>query len=438
MTKHKNPLHTIIVGFLAVIAFGCLVLLLPFSTKHPISFIDSLFMSTSAVCVTGLSVVDMNNFTTFGKSTILFLIQIGGLGYMSVTTFMLISFRKKLTYEDKLILKESLNYPTMHNLVEFFKRILIFVFAIELIGAVLLSFAFYRDMGTKGIYYGIFHSISAFNNAGFSLFNDSLTLYKYNILVNLVVMGLIIIGGIGFLVIDEFILLRAKKINKLSIHTKVVLSTTLFLTLFGTIFIFFIERNGILQHHGFFEDFLVSLFQSVTTRTAGFNTVDISYMHSSTIFLFVILMFIGASPSGTGGGIKTTTAFIVFFAIYSYIRGEKEPIVFQRRIPLKVIERAFVISTLSSIFITVISFLLSDIEHFPFLDVLFETVSAISTVGLSVSNNLSLSSKFSDFGKFIIIFLMFIGRVGIFTFSIALLKKKASRRYRVPEGRIFL
>ncbi len=438
MIKHKNPLRVIIFGFFFVIILGCIILLLPISSKGNLSFIDALFMSTSAVCVTGLSVVSLSKLTLVGQLTILFLIQVGGLGYMSVTSFVLLSFRKKLSYEDKLILKESLSYPTMYDLLGFFKRILIFVFLCEFIGAVLLSFVFYGKFGFEGVYYAIFHSISAFNNAGFSLFSTSLMIFRYNVVVNFVVMGLIILGGIGFLVIDEIILFKAGKLKRLSLHTKIVLSSTAFLIIFGALFIFLMERNGILQHHGLFKDMLVSLFQSVTTRTAGFNSVDISYMHASTLFLFVILMFIGASPSGTGGGIKTTTAFVVFLSIYSYVRGENEVSAFKRRVPFEVVQRAFVIFSLSSIVIVFTSFILSDIEKFPFLSVLFEVVSAVSTVGLSVGKHLSLSSEFNVLGKSVIIVLMFLGRVGIFTFSIALLKKRKARSYKLPEGRVFL
>ncbi len=438
MKKRTNPLRAILLGFLSVIVIGCVLLLLPFSAKQPLSFIDALFMSTSAVCVTGLSVVSIGNFTLFGQLVILILIQIGGLGYMSVTSFLLLSFKKKLSYEDKLILKESLNYPTMHNLVDFFKRILLFVAISEIAGAILLSFVFYQKYGLLGVYYGIFHAVSAFNNAGFSLFRDSLISYRYDILVNFVIMSLIVLGGIGFLVVDELLLFKSKKITRISLHTRVVLSSTAFLILFGAFFIFLLERKGILHNHGFMYDMLVSLFQSITARTAGFNSVDISNMHSSTIFLFVILMFIGASPSGTGGGVKTTTAFVVFLAIYSFIRGERETIAFKRKIPNNIIERSFVIFSLSSIFVVFVSFILSDIEKFPFLDILFEAVSAISTVGLSVGNNLSLSASFDTVGKIVIMMLMFIGRVGIFTFSIALLKKRVSRRYKLPEGRILL
>ncbi len=438
MIKHKNPLRVIILGFLSVIILGSIALMLPFSAKHGLSLVNAMFMSTSAVCVTGLSVVSLSKLTIIGQLTILLLIQIGGLGYMSVTSFVLLSFRKKLSYENKLILKESLSYPTMYDLVGFFKRILIFVVLCEFLGAILLAVVFYGKFGFKGVYYGIFHSISAFNNAGFSVFSNSLMDFRYNIVVNFVVIALIILGGVGFLVIDEIILFWSKKLKRLSLHTKIVLYSTVFLIILGTVVIFFIERSGILQDQGFFKDILVSFFQSVTTRTAGFNTVDISYMHSSTLFLFVILMFIGASPAGTGGGIKTTTAFIVFLSIYSYIRGENDVIAFKRKIPFEVVQRAFVIFSLSSIVIVFTSFVLSDVEKFSFLSVLFEVVSAISTVGLSMGKHLSLSSEFNDFGKIIIILLMFVGRVGIFTFSIALLKKRRVRRYKLPEGRVFL
>ncbi len=439
MKHHRDPLKTILLGFLGIILTGTVLLLLPISSLHGLSFVNALFMATSAVCVTGLSVVSLGSLTLFGQLVILSLIQVGGLGYMSLTSFLLLSFKKDLSYDDKLALKESFSYPTMHNLTDFFKRILLFVLVCEIVGAVILSFVFVPQMGAKGIYYGIFHSISAFNNAGFSLFSTSFTAYKYNVPLNLTVISLIVLGGIGFLVVDEFFLYRAGKVKKFSLHSKITVSFTVFLIVVGTLLIFLVERNGILEHHGFFKDMLVSLFQSVTTRTAGFNTVDISSMHSSTLFLFVILMFIGASPSGTGGGIKTTTAFVVFLSIFSYIRGEDEPIIFKRTIPKETVKRAFVVFSLSAVFIVTVAFILNDFEPFPFLSILFEVVSAISTVGLSISKtNLSLSASFNDLGKLIIVILMFVGRIGLFTFSIALLKKRRVRRYKLPEGRVYL
>ncbi len=360
---------------------------------------------------------------------------------MSITSFILLSFRKKISYRDKLLLKETLNYPEVHSIVGFFKRIMIFALAVEVAGAVLLFLVFYPKMGIlNGLYYAFFHSISAFNNAGFSLFSNSFMDYKNNVLLNCTVIMLIVLGGIGFIVIDELYLYYSKrKITFFSLHTKIVLISTLILIFIPSVIIYLLEINGIFLHQGFFSDIFASIFQSVTTRTAGFNTVDLSFMHNSTIFLLVILMFIGASPGGTGGGIKTTTFSSVALAIYSYIRGEKEVIAFGRRIADEVIYKSFVVTILSFFIVSISAFILSDIENTNFLSALFESVSALSTVGLSVSStNLSLSASFNAAGKLIIIFLMFAGRIGLFSFSVALFRKKTSRRYSLPTGRIFV
>ncbi len=436
----SNPLRAILLGFLTVILIGTVLLMLPLSSRNGVSFINALFTSTSAVCVTGLIVVSMSHFTLFGQLVILFLIQIGGFGYMSFTSFIFLTFKKKLSYRDKIILKEAFNYPEMYSIVGFFRRIMIFAFTCEFVGAILLFFVFYPNMNfLKAAYFAIFHSISAFNNAGFSLFSNSFADYKYNALLNFTVIFLIVLGGIGFVVINEFYLYLKKKINFLSLHVKVVLLTTILLIFVPTILIYVLEVNGVLQSHGFFKDILVSLFQSVTTRTAGFNTIDLSFMHNSTLFLLVILMFIGASPGGTGGGVKTTVASSVAAAVYSYIRGEKEVILFNRKIPDEAIYKSLVVIILSFFILSLAAFALSDIESVNFLSALFESVSALSTVGLSISTtNLSLSASFDAIGKLIIILLMFAGRVGLFSFSVALFGKKKSRSYSLPVGRMFV
>ena len=436
----NNPLRTILLGFLTVILIGTILLMLPVSSHGGVSFVNALFTATSAVCVTGLIVVSMSHFTLFGQLVILSLIQVGGFGYMSFTSFIFLTFKKRLSYRDKIILKEAFNYPEMHSIVGFFKRIMIFAFTCELIGAILLLFVFYPKMDlSKAIYFAIFHSISAFNNAGFSLFPNSFVDFKYNVLLNLTVISLIVLGGIGFVVVDEIYLYAKKKINFLSLHVKVVLSTTAFLIFIPTLIIYLLEVNGILHNHGFFKDILVSLFQSVTTRTAGFNTVDLSFMHNSTLFLLVILMFIGASPGGTGGGVKTTVITSVAVAVYSYIRGEKEVMMFKRKIPDEAIYKSLVVVILSFFILSLAAFILSDIESVNFLSALFESVSALSTVGLSISTtNLSLSASFDVIGKLIIILLMFAGRVGLFSFSVALFGKKKGRSYSLPAGRIFV
>ena len=437
---NKNPLRTIIIGFFTVIVSGTVLLLLPISSKGGVSLINALFTATSAVCVTGLIVVSMSHFTLFGQLVILLLIQIGGFGYMSLTSFILLSFRRKLTHRDKLILKEAFNYPEMHSVVGFFKRIMIFALLSEFFGFLLLSVVFVRKFGFgKGLYFALFHSVSAFNNAGFSLFPNSFVAFKFNLLLNFTIMLLIVLGGMGFIVVDEFFLFFKRKLRFLSLHIKLVSLATLLLIFLPALLIYLLEFKGTLKGYGFLNGFLVSLFQSVTTRTAGFNTIDLSFLHNSTLFLMVVLMFIGASPGGTGGGVKTTVAATVSLAIYSYIRGEKEVVAFKRKIPDEVVYKSFVVVVLSFVIVSISAFALSDIESVNFLSALFESVSALSTVGLSVSTtNLSLSASFDTFGKLLIIFLMFAGRIGLFSFSVALFRKRSSRRYSLPAGRIFV
>ncbi len=436
----KNPLRTIVIGFLTVIVVGTIMLMLPISTNGGISLINALFTATSAVCVTGLVVVSMSHFTLFGQIVVLLLIQIGGFGYMSLTSFVLLSFKRKLTHRDKLILKEAFNYPEMYSVVGFFKRIMIFALLSEFLGFILLSIVFVGKYSVaRGLYLALFHSVSAFNNAGFSLFPDSFVSFKFNLLLNLTIMFLIILGGLGFIVVDEFLLYMKKKVKFFSLHLKVVFLFTAFLIFLPAFLIYFLEFKGILRGYGFFHGFLISLFQSITTRTAGFNTIDLSFLHNSTLFLMVVLMFIGASPGGTGGGVKTTVAATVALAIYSYIRGEREVVAFKRKIPDEVVYKSFVIVVLSFFIVSIAAFALSDIESVNFLSALFESVSALSTVGLSVSTtNLSLSASFDTFGKLLIIFLMFAGRIGLFSFSVALFRKRSSRRYSLPAGRIFV
>ncbi|WP_035586862.1 TrkH family potassium uptake protein [Hippea jasoniae] len=436
----KNPLRTIVIGFFTVIMVGCLLLMMPFSSYGGVNFVDALFTATSAVCVTGLIVVSMSHFTLIGQLIILLLIQVGGFGYMSITSFVILAFKKKLSYRDQIILKEAFNYTEIDSLTAFFRRVMMFALFSEILGAVVLFFVFYPQFDfLKAFYFAVFHSISAFNNAGFSLFSDSFVGYKYNVVLNFTVMALIIAGGIGFIVVDELILFKKKVLKYISLHTKLTLLTTAILIFGGAFLIYLLERNNILSGGGFFKDMLVCLFQSVTTRTAGFNTVNLISMHNSTLFLMIVLMFIGASVGGTGGGIKTTTAASVVVAIVSYIRGSKEVHIFKRRIPDEIVYKSFVIIILSFFVVSLAAFVLSDIENANFLSCLFETVSALSTVGLSISKtNLSLSNSFNDAGKLIIIFLMFAGRIGLFSFSVALFRSSTQKRYSLPEGRIFV
>ncbi len=441
--KKINPYRTLLLSFGLTILVGSFLLYLPVSVKREISYLDALFTATSAVTVTGLTVLNTaEDFTMFGKFVILILIQIGGLGYMTLSTFFLILLRRRVGLKERLIVSEALEYPSLYGLVRFLKRVFAFVFTVEIFGAVLLSTYF----GIKGVenplFNGLFHAVSAFNNAGFSTFKNGLIDFRGDVFVNTVVISLIVLGGIGFFVINEIYLFLGRKIRNLSLHTHIVLLMTFILIFFGTLGLIFTEwgnSKGI-WNYSLKEKLLSSLFMSVSARTAGFNTVDVANLSESSQFLLSLLMFIGASPGGTGGGIKTTTFGVIIIAIYSYIRGREQAVVFNRSISERVIKRALVILSLSVFYITFVNLLLDKIENKDFLATLFEVISAFSTVGLSFGNpqGLSFCADFSPLGKIIIMITMLVGRVGILGFAIALMKRETVQHVRYPEGRILV
>lgn len=443
MKNYLNPARILILGFLSFIAVGTILLMMPFATVHGISFHDALFTSTSAVCVTGLIVKDTpNDFTTAGQLVILLLIQIGGLGYMTSATIISLMIGKKIGLGERLIMKEALNVLNVEGIVRFTKGVLLVTLFFESIGAILLSIRFMADFDTgRAIYYGIFHAISAFNNAGFSLFSDSLLRYKGDASINAVISVLVITGGIGFIVLSDFYNYWRKRIFMLSIHTKVVLTTTAVLTLGGAVLIFFFEYSnpGTLQPMSLKEKVLASFFASVTPRTAGFNTVDYSVMRIETLFLTMILMFIGASPGSTGGGLKTTTFAIAVAGLCAIIRNLRDTVMFRRRVPSEAVSKAYLLVVLALFFIIVISLVIIRLEHKIYLSSMFEVTSAFGTVGLSVGDGgaRSLSALFSPFGKLLISFAMFAGRLGPLTLAVAVTKKR-EEMFRYPEGRIII
>ena len=431
----------ILISYLLIILFGTILLYLPISTKESISLMDAFFTSASATTVTGLIVVDTEKtFTPFGKFIILVLIQMGGLGYMVFTTYFLISFRKRISLRDRIILSEAMDYPGMHGLIRFLKRTIPLVFFIEFIGALLLfpSFLFYSKNPAESLAMSIFHSISAFNNAGFSTLSSNLVPFKGDLLVNLVVSVLIILGGLGLYVLYEIILYYRKEVSRLSTHTKLVIATSGILIAVGFVamLIDFYKWNDLSLK----EKLLASLFHSISARTAGFNSVDISKLSEASLFWLIILMFIGASPGGTGGGIKTTTAAVILISVISYIRGKGLVVVFGRRLTEEVINKAMVILSLSFAYTTFATLLLAELEGEKLLPTLFEVVSAFSTVGLSVGTpeGLSLSASFSPLGKLIIIITMLMGRIGILSFMFAIYGKREESRIRPPEARVLL
>jgi trk system potassium uptake protein TrkH len=438
-----NPARTLILGFLSIIAIGTVLLMMPFSTVSVISPVDALFTSTSAVCVTGLIVKDTpRDFTTAGQIIIMLLIQIGGLGYMTSATVISLMIGKKIGLGERLIMKEALNVLNVGGMVRFTKAVLFMTLIFEVSGSVFLTFRFLQEQTLpKAIYYGIFHSISAFNNAGFSLYSDNLMHYRGDVIVNAVIATLVIVGGLGFIVISDLYSYWKKKVFRISVHTKIVLMTTTFLILAGTVLIYYFERSNpaTFQHLSLKERILSSCFASISPRTAGFNTIDYSSMRIETLFLTIILMFIGASPGGTGGGVKTTAFAIVMASMLSIIRSMRDTVIFRRRIPLETVSKSHLLIVLALLFVIIMSLFVIRIEDTTYLKSMFEVTSAFGTVGLSMGDGgaRSLSAIFSSMGKLLICFAMFAGRLGPLTLAVAIISKK-EERFRYPEGNVII
>ncbi|MGL5328059.1 MAG: TrkH family potassium uptake protein [Peptostreptococcaceae bacterium] len=445
--NNMDPAQIMVIGFAAVILLGACILNLPISTQsgESIGFLDALFTATSAVCVTGLVVVDTATYWShFGQVVIITLIQIGGLGFMTIATMFALLTKKKINLRERLLIQEALNQRDLSGMVKLTRYVILITFLIEGIGAVLLSFTFIPQFGLgQGIWYSIFHAISAFCNAGFDLMGSvsgpfsSLTSYVDNFMIVITISCLIILGGIGFPVMLDVI--NTKKIARLNMHSKVVLFTTSILILVGMIFIFILEFNnpktlGPLSLPG---KILASLFQSVTTRTAGFNTIDLTLIKESSLFIMMMLMFIGASPASTGGGIKTTTLATLLITVKSFISGKVDIEVYERRISTVIITKAvgiFFIAVALAVLGT-LALSITD-EGFTLVECGFEIISAIATVGLSIGGSPNLTTM----GKVVVMIAMFIGRVGSLTIFIALLSKGAKKQppVRYPEGKIIV
>lgn len=431
-------------SFVILIGIGTFLLMLPFAHKGELTLIDALFTATSAVCVTGLIVKDTPaDFTTFGHTVILLLIQIGGLGYMTTVTFLAIMRGKKLGYRDRLILKESLNYPGMSGIFRFLKIVFASIVMIELIGAALLALRFLADMPlADALWFGLFHSISAFNNAGFSLFSDNLMRYRGDFIINFTIPLLIIIGGLGYLVLLELYNYRKKSLTRLSTHTKLVLWTSALLIIAGMAIILSLEWNNpsSLGNMPFGEKIAAAWFASVNYRTAGFNTIDLSTFNDSNLFFGTIFMIVGGSPGGTAGGVKTTVLALTIIGVWFTLRGQNNPHIFHRSLIPYQINKAYAIIFVASFYILISTVILNESENLHFLRTLFETCSAFATVGVSTGNGgvLSYSALFSDVGKFNIILLMLMGRVGVFAFTIVIVGKAVQTRIKYAEGKVII
>lgn len=420
------------------------MLMLPFAHNGELSLIDAIFTSTSAVCVTGLIVKDTPvDFTSFGHVIILSLIQIGGIGYMTAVTFMALMRRKKLTYRDRLILKESLNYPGMSGIFRFLKIVFASIIIIEIVGAIILSLRFWADMPFgNALWFGLFHSVSAFNNAGFSLFSDNMMGFRGDFVINFTIPVLIILGGLGYLVLLELYNYRKKSLLRLSTHTKLVLWTSGILIAGGMVIILTFEWNNPKSFGSMdtWEKILAAWFASVNYRTAGFNSMDFSTFNDSDLFFGTIFMIIGGSPGGTAGGIKTTVLALAIIGVWYTLRGQTNPHIFRRSLVPYQINKAYAIIFVASFYVLISTVILNESEKLHFVRTLFETCSAFGTVGLSTGNGgvLSYSALFSDLGKLNIILLMLMGRIGVFAFTVVIVGKAVQSRIKYAEGKVVL
>ena len=435
--------RSIFLGYIFIIFIGGVLLSLPFSHVGDLRFIDALFTSTSATCVTGLIVTSTSeNFTFIGELIILCLIQIGGIGYMSLVIIFFLFVKDHLSFDDKRATKLSLDLPDLH-VGAFTKKILWVVLIVESVGAAILAYGFSDKLEVKdAIWFGIFHSISAFNNAGFSLFTDNMIGYQHNTLVLTVISFLIVLGGLGYFVIIE--LHENRKFSKrISIHTRIVVIGTILLILFGTALFLSIEWNNpkTFGEMSIYDKLLNSVFLSVNFRTAGFNSIDLSGLKDSSLFYSTLLMMTGAGQGGTAGGMKITTVAVMIIMVYYVLQdAEQEPHIFKRTIERQVINKAATIIMFSSGFVLFITLLLLETQEAPIVQIIFEVVSAFCTVGVSVGDGgiLSLSALFSDFGKGVIMLGMVAGRLGVFAFGLLLVGNAKKVHFKYPVGRIIV
>lgn len=434
--------QTIALGFLVIILMGTILLMLPIAARNGESagFLTALFTATSATCVTGLIVADTYTYwSVFGRLVILTLIQIGGLGFMTIGVFVAIFLKKNIGLKERGILQESMNTFQIGGIVKLVKKITIGTFVIEGIGALLLSIRFIPKMGfAEGIGNGIFHSVSAFCNAGFDLMGKfeeyaSLSSLSDDMVVNITVMLLIIIGGIGFLVWDD---LHKKKLRfkEYLLHTKIVLTTTGILIFGGAVLIYLFEKNNLMAGMGTSETVLTSLFASVTARTAGFNSIDTAGMTVSSKLLTMMLMFIGGSPGSTAGGIKTTTFAVMLIFVWANLRNSHGSNIFGRRLEEGEIRKASIVVTINLVLAIVAAIAICGLQTLPMEDVLFEVFSAIGTVGMSTG----ITRDLTAISRVIIIILMYCGRIGSMTFALSFTERKKVAPVQLPAEKIII
>lgn len=446
VSRILSPARIFIISFALVILIGAVLLWLPFSAaKGQLTFIDALFSSASAVCVTGLAVIDIGkDLSLTGQIITIVLFQCGGLGIITFSVFFFGMMGLNVSFKGREIVQTTLLHSPKHNFYQVLKSVFIFTSIIESIGTFLLFIRFIHDFPFwQALYISIYHAVSAFNNCGYSLFTDSFMNYKGDCIINGTIIGLILLGGIGFVVLHE-IMFRLRGLEKrLSVHTKIVLVTTFILVIAGAILFYFFERNNIIKGFSFDTAILVSLFQSVTARTCGFNTVDIGHLTNDTLLIMIILMFIGASPGSTGGGVKTTSAAILFLVIWNRLKGNQEVNVFNRTIPREISTKTIFIIFASAFSIALITSALlfaaadkitpAESRHL-FVQYLFESVSAFGTVGLSMG----VTPDLNPFQKLAVMILMFAGRVGPLTLALSLTLRSDKKTLSYAEETVMV
>jgi len=430
-----TPPQLLALTFICLIAVGGILLKLPFATESEISWVDAFFMSASAATCTGLASVDpVSTLTRFGELVIMLLVQVGGLGIMTFAVLVVIMLGKKVGIKQRLVMQEALNHPSLGGVIRLVRNLLIFAFAMELIGVIFLAVKWVPEMGwQQGIYYSVFHAVAAFNNAGFALWPDNLSRFVGDPLINLVISFLFITGGLGFTVMFDMLYQRFK-FRQLSLHSKVMLISTLVINVIAVLAFFLFEafNSNTLGKLTTSEKFWAAYFQAISPRTAGFNTIDIGALNEPTLMLIILLMFVGAGSTSTGGGIKLTTFIVIVYAVINFIKGKEETVIFQRTIRNQVIFRSLAILSVSIGFIFIATMTLALSEDTHLMPVFFEVVSAFGTVGLSMN----FTSHLSDIGKIIIVCTMFLGKLGPLTLLYSV-SKPEKVKIRYPEGELF-
>ncbi|MGS2762551.1 TrkH family potassium uptake protein [Sinomicrobium sp. M5D2P9] len=452
-TVYHNPLILFIGSFMVIALIGSFLLMLPNATTDGIRYIDALFTATSAVCVTGLIVMDTaTEFTSLGQTIILVIIQLGGIGMLTFTSFFAFFFKGGTSFQEGLNIKDLMGTEQLNDVLKMAMQVVIFTFGLELVGTVFIFYSIHDipDIQNK-LFFSIFHSISAFCNAGFSILSDGL--YDQNIshayTFQWIIMYLIILGGLGYNIAFNFIryakklllnLITFRKFKQpvrvLTLNSKIVIVSTSILLFIGTVFVFFGEQNNTLKdHEGFWGKLTTASFVSVTTRTAGFNTVDFSELTMPVILFIILLMWIGASPASTGGGIKTSTFALATLNIIATAKGKEHIEIGTRRVNNQSVRRAFAIICISLIVIgNAILLLLIFEKEFTLIQIAFEVFSAYSTVGLS----LGITGELSDPSKYVLTFVMFFGRIGLLNLLIGMLRRIQSHSYQYPEENILI